>query len=86
MRLDGIPILCYDSSMNTKRINLAVTIRRAMKRDGRTVYAFARDTGLPVSGVQRFAKGGGMNLDSASRLCEVLGLDLLPTDGGKGRK
>jgi len=85
MRFDGIPIKCYNSGMTTKRIDLAASIRRAMKRDGRTVYAFARDTGLPVSGVQRFAKGGGMNLDSASRLCEVLGLDLLPTDGGKGR-
>lgn len=76
IQFDGIPDVCYNDGMKTKPTNLAEEIRRAMKRDGRTVYAFSRDTGLPVSGVQRFAKGGGMNLDSASRLCDVLGLEL----------
>ena len=76
MQFDGIPNVCYTDDMKSKSIDLATAIRKAMKRDGRTVYAFSRDTGLPVSGVQRFAKGGGMNLDSASRLCDVLGLEL----------
>jgi len=64
--------------MKGMKVNLEKTLRDAMKRDGRTVYAFARDTKLPVSLVQRFAKGGGLRLSSASKLCELLGLDLQP--------
>lgn len=74
--LDSLHNLCHTDDMKEKPIDLAGEIRKAMKRDGRTVYAFARDTGLPVSGVQRFTKGGGMNLDSASKLCDILGLEL----------
>jgi len=70
--------------MPTKQTDLAADIRKAMKRDGRTVYAFARDTGLPVSIVQRFHKGGGANLSTASALCNVLGLALQPIER-KGR-
>ena len=66
-------------------VNLERTLRTAMKADGRTVYAFSRDTDLPVSLVQRFAKGGGLTLKSASALCSLLALDLRPVDGRKGR-
>ncbi|HVP12719.1 MAG TPA: helix-turn-helix domain-containing protein [Phycisphaerae bacterium] len=60
-------------------MNLEKTLRDAMKADGRTVYAFARDSGLRVSLVQRFYKnGGGLTLASASKLCGLLGLDLRP--------
>ena len=58
-------------------VDLEKTLRDAMKVDGRTVYAFARDAGLRVSLVQRFYKnGGGLTLASASKLCDLLGLDL----------
>jgi hypothetical protein len=59
-------------------INLEKTLREAMKADGRTVYAFSRDSGLRVHGVQRFWAGGGLTLKSASALCSLLGLDLRP--------
>lgn len=80
--LDGIPTVCYIDSMS---VDLEKRIRTAMKLDGRTVYAFARDAGLRVSLVQKFAKGGGLTLRSASRLCSLLGLDLMPVVGRKGR-
>lgn len=57
--------------------NLAKTIRQAMRADGRTVYAFARDSGLAVATVQAFAKGGDLRLATASKLCDVLGLRLM---------
>ena len=84
MRLDGIPNIGYNETMATKRTDLAADIRKAMKRDGRTVYAVSRDSELPVSIVQRFHKGGGLTLDSASRLCDLFGLELRPIER-KGR-
>lgn len=64
-------------------MNLEKTLREAMRRDGRSMYAFARDAKMPVSLVQAFAKGGGLRLSSASKLCELLGLDLQPIKGDK---
>lgn len=84
--LDSLPNSCHTDEMRTKSIDLAAIIRKAMKQDGRTVYAFARDSGLPVSGVQRFTKGGGMSLSSASHLCNILGLELRPIDGRAKRR
>lgn len=66
------------------KTNLAQVIREAMRRDGRTVYAFSRDSGLRVSLVQAFAKGGGLTLKSADKLCELLSLRLV-ADAKKGR-
>lgn len=67
-------------------MNLADTLRKAMRADGRTVYALSRDSKLAVSIVQRFATGDGdLTLRSASKLCAILGLDLLPTGKPKGR-
>ena len=84
MLLDGIPILMYDDDMKPRRTDLADVIRKAMKHDGRTVYAVARDAKLPVSMIQRFHKGGGLNTDTASKLCDLFGLELRPIDV-KGR-
>ena len=64
-----------------RRTELATEIRKAMKRDGRTDYAFARDTGLRVSIVQRFSAGGGITLASAQKLCDVLSLRLTASKG-----
>ncbi len=66
-----------------RRTELATEIRKAMKRDGRTDYAFARDTGLRVSIVQRFRAGGGITLASAQKLRGVLGLRLASSRGSK---
>jgi hypothetical protein len=62
------------------KVNLERSLREAMKRDGRTTYALARDAKLRVSIVQKFVKGYGLRLSTASKLCELLGLDLRPVD------
>lgn len=85
MLSDGIPTLEYNGAMKTKRTDLAADIRRAMKRDERTVYAVARDADLPVSMIQRFHKGGGLTLETASRLCDLFSLELRVIDDRKGR-
>ena len=85
MLIEGIPSIEYNGAMKTKRTDLAADLRRAMKRDGRTVYAVARDAEVPVGMIQRFSKGGGLTLATASRLCDLFGLQLRPVDGRKGR-
>jgi hypothetical protein len=83
MQLDGIPSIAYNLSMKSKRIDLASDIRAAMRRSKLSIYAVAKAAGLRVSIVQRFDAGGGLTTDSASALCNVLGLRLV--DDGKGR-
>lgn len=78
------PTGCLRICRNRGRLvcmDLARTIRRAMAADGRSIYAFARDSGLRVSAVQRFAAGGGLTLDSGSKLCKLLGLELRAKGG-----
>ena len=62
---------------------MATEIRKAMKRDGRTDYAFARDTGLRVSVVQSFRADGGITLATAQKLCDALGLRLTSSRGSQ---
>lgn len=76
-------MIAYNEGMN---VNLEKTLRDAMRRDARTLYAFARDAKLRVSIVQRFAKGGGLTLKSASALCSLLDLDLRPIRTTKARR
>lgn len=65
------------------KTDLAKSLRAAMKRDGRTTYAFARDSGIPISTMQRFAAGGEATLRIASKLADLLGLDLSPVRRGR---
>lgn len=66
--------------MSMKRANLTTEILKAMRRDGRTDYAFSRDTGLRVSIVQKFRAGrGDITLTTAQKLCDELGLQLRVT-------
>ncbi len=66
-------------------IPLTGQLRRAIKRDGRSIYALAKHSGLTVSALQRFvAEEHGMTLGSAEKLADALGLRLTLTKQ-KGR-
>ena len=66
--------------------DLIGTLRKAIKRDGRTLYAIAKDSGLRYSVVHRFATGErtAINIVTAEKLCHTLGLELR-SKGQKGR-
>lgn len=58
--------------------DLETTLRDAAKASGLSLYALSKRSGLRVSVVQQFMTGGDIRLRTASKLCAVLGLDLLP--------
>lgn len=59
--------------------SFAGLIRATAKRDGRTVYAIARDSGVNSAVVGRFIKGErDVTLTTAEKLCRTLGLELRP--------
>ncbi len=61
-------------------------VRAAVRRDGRSLYALAKAADLWISPMQRFMEGtSGLTLDSAERLCKVLGMDLVAIKKKKGR-
>lgn len=62
-----------------KSVNLEKTLRDAARKSGLSVYALAKRAGLPVTTVQQFMGGRGMQLRTASRLCDVLALNLVPS-------
>jgi transcriptional regulator with XRE-family HTH domain len=62
-----------------KAKTLADAIREAAKRDGRTAYALAQASGLPIPVISRFLSGQrDMYVASADKLCRALGLELRP--------
>lgn len=70
------------SGMNTKRVDLAKRIRDACKRSGLSGYMLAKRSGLAVSIIQEFLSGRDIRLATASKLCDVLNLDLIERKGG----
>ena len=67
-----------------KRTDLAADIRRAIRDSGLTPYAVCRDAGVNRSILVRFMNHErGLTLTTASRICDVLNLELRPTRGGK---
>lgn len=61
------------------------TIRDAIRKDGRTIYRLAIDSGVNQGVLGRFMRGErDMNLRTAERVCRVLGLELKA--GKPGRK
>ncbi len=60
--------------------DLIAVLRRAIKRDPRSLYAIAKDCGLRYSVVHRFATGerSGISLVTTAKLCRTLGLELWP--------
>jgi plasmid maintenance system antidote protein VapI len=67
-------------SANRKhKIDLAATIRRAIKQSGLTPYRVATDADVDRAIMTRFVNGQrGLTLDTASRICDMLGLELRP--------
>ena len=64
--------------------SFADLIRTVAKRDGRTVYALARDSGVDSAVVGRFMKGErDVTLTTAEKLCRTLGLELRSTRRGR---
>jgi hypothetical protein len=63
---------------------LTKSLRDAIRRDGRTLYAIARDAGIPYPPLYRFVKGDkdgckqGLRLTTADKIAETLGLELRP--------
>lgn len=73
--------------LSPSRISLADQIRKAIEASGRSDYELASNAGLAPSVVSRFVVGTrGLTLDSADRLCEVLGLHLVGQTGRAPRK
>lgn len=71
----------YTIGMKVNEHNeLAVAIRTAIERDGRSLYAIAKAAELPYQSVHPFARGHrtDITLATADRLCKVLGLTLRP--------
>jgi ribosome-binding protein aMBF1 (putative translation factor) len=53
-------------------------IREAMRRDGRTRYRLAKDSGVDQAVLGRFIKGErDLNLRTADKVCKALGLKLV---------
>ncbi|HAU38880.1 MAG TPA: hypothetical protein DCX07_14345 [Phycisphaerales bacterium] len=61
---------------------MAEALREAAASDGRSIYALARDAGIPYPVMYRFLKGDaegklwGLTLMTADKLAEALGLEL----------
>ena len=60
-------------------MTLSDTIRDAMRRDGRSLYALAVDSGVSRGQLVRFANAQReLTLPAADRLCKALKLELRP--------
>ncbi len=58
-------------------------IRKAIRDSGMSLYAVAQAAELNVAPIQRFMAGEhGMTIDSAERVCGVVGLTLRPMRKG----
>ena len=63
-----------------KRESFDDRIRRAIRGTGKSLYRVAKDAAIDVAPLQRFMKGQQtVRLPTAQKLCEVVGLDLVPT-------
>ncbi len=62
-----------------KRLDMADQLRRAIKKDGRSLYAIRKASTLKSIGpLQRFvAREHGLTLSSAEKLADSLGLKLV---------
>lgn len=65
--------------------NAVEQLRSAVECCGQTLYAVAKGSGVSYAVLTRFLHGErGMNLDTAARLMDYLGLELRPVKkGGK---
>ena len=67
------------------RYDLAEQLRAAVRAAGLTMYGLARDAGIDRSVAVRFMnRETGLNLNSASKICRLLDLELRPVRRRKG--
>ena len=69
--------------------DLVKELRQAIRHDGRTLYAIAKDAGIAYSVLHRFARGQrvGVSLVSAAKLLQALGYELRKVETHrKGRR
>ena len=70
-----------------REIDLGETIREAFEASGMNRLALSRQSEVPYASVHGFvARNRTMTLTLASRLCEVLGLELRPVAKSRKRR
>jgi len=52
-------------------------IVEAIKKSGQSRYQISRQTGIDQSVLHRIVNGGGCSIETADKLCEHLGLQLV---------
>ena len=58
-------------------MDLTADIKKAIEKDGRSLYAIAKDAEVAYSVLHRFVSGDRtVNLDTASKIASALGLEL----------
>jgi DNA-binding phage protein len=63
--------------MAKDRATVSDQLREAIRRDGRTLYRLALDSGVNHTILERFMRAERcMTLDTAGKVCKVLGLRL----------
>lgn len=78
MFVDSAHHVCYTATMGKSK-TLSEAMRDAIRRDGRSTYALANDSGVSRAQVVRFINGTReLTLPVASKLCETLRLELRP--------
>ncbi len=74
------------SATRKRKTDLATQLRRAIRDSGLTPYRVATDSDVDRAIMTRFVNGDrGLTLDTASRICELLGLELRPVRRGKAK-
>jgi len=65
-------------------MSVAATLRLAIKRTEKTVYAVAKEAGVNQDALRRFmASARGINLETMEKLCDYLNLELAAKKGRK---
>ena len=73
--------------MSRQRRSVTEALRSAIQTDGRPISRLAEDSGVAYPVIYRFVKGDrrGLNTSTVDKLAVVLGLELRPIKGRKGR-
>ena len=75
---DTYPIVQYTFCMPRKK-NIPDVLRGYIRADGRSLYQLWKDSGVAQAVLGRFMRGErDLNLRTAGRICEALGLELRP--------
>jgi transcriptional regulator with XRE-family HTH domain len=65
------------------KVNAVERLREALRNSGQSLFAVARSSGIDYAVLSRFMSAKrGMNLETAARLMEYLGLELRPAKKG----